>query len=313
VLFVLSQDGAILEESDTNPYGDIRYGTNNNDVTTYYGLHERNDTTGLIDMEARMYDPTNLQFSAPDPVSLYSPTAYLSDPSQMHMYAYAKSNPVRYNDPTGQCVGSMGSLVCDVLEPYIVNSSLIEPSKKEIFFAINNPINARIIGDIQHFKPSISSYSSDFAINATNQNGKSLFEGNQFGDGTEMNAFRHTLWQAMITRDLGEKTAKRAASAHEINPKADKTKRNFNSLGEADETVDLLNNEIGREIGKNNPNMSNSQLAVHVASYMKQQGLYVAKPSSGGYVVSQQKTTPQQFSKQISSLSKTGNNGKYKK
>lgn len=309
----LSEDGAILEDSDINPYGDIRYGTNNNDVTTYYGLHERNDTTGLIDMEARMYDPTNLQFSAPDPISLYNPTAYLSDPSQMHMYAYAKGNPVRYNDPTGQCVGVIGSLVCDVLEPYIVNSSLIEPSKKEVFFAINNPINARIIGDIQHFKPSISSYSSDFAINATNQNGKSLFEGDQFGDGTEMNAFRHTLWQATITRDLGERTAKRVASAHEVNPKANKTRRSFSSLGEADEVVDLLNNEIGREIGKNNPNMSNSQLAVHVASYMKQQGLYVAKPSNGGYVVSQQKTTPQQFSKQISSLSKTGNNGKYKK
>jgi hypothetical protein len=175
-------------------------------------------------------------------------------------------------------------------------------------------VNARIVGDIQRLKPSISSYSSDFAINATNQNGKSLFERNQFGDGTEMNAFRHTLWQAMITRNLGEMTAKRVASAHEINPRADKTKRSFNSLGEADEVVDLLNNEIGRDIGKNNPQMNNNQLAVHIASYMKQQGLYTAKPNvGGGYTVSQQKTTAQQFSKQISSLSKTGNTGKYKK
>jgi hypothetical protein len=227
------------------------------------------------------------------------------------MYAYAKGNPIRHNDPTGQCVGSIGSLVCDVLEPYITSSNLSHTAK-EGFFILNNPVISARLGHAK-IEGTLSKKSSDFAINATAPEGNNFFDQRQSERGTEQNAMRHVIWQAIATRNFGEQKAKNIASSHEVNPKADKTRRNFSSLVEADEVVDLLNNEIGREIGKSNPNMSNSQLAVHVASYMKQQGLYVAKPSNGGYVVSQQKTTPQQFSKQISSLSKTGNNGKYKK
>jgi RHS repeat-associated protein len=192
---VLGEDGAILEESDTNPYGDIRYGSNNNEVTTYYGLHERNDTTGLVDMEARMYDPTNLQFSAPDPMSLYNPTAFLSDPQQMHMYAYGRNNPVRYNDPDGKMINEGITLyylhknISSNINNYVNNIDTLDHNIREAAFAFQYPYAAARIGPAYDGseKRNISTIASNFAINMTSDS--SVYQGDQ-NEGSERNSFR---------------------------------------------------------------------------------------------------------------------------
>jgi RHS repeat-associated protein len=95
------EDGTLLEYQDTNPYGDIRSSLDNPTITTRYALHDRSDATGLVDMEARYYDPLSTQFTAQDPMATYTPEQFVLDPQQLHTYAYARNNPVKYNDPTG--------------------------------------------------------------------------------------------------------------------------------------------------------------------------------------------------------------------
>jgi hypothetical protein len=53
-------------------------------------------------MNARMYDETMPSFLSLDPTSQYNPQSILTDPQQLNLYAYARNNPIRYNDPSGE-------------------------------------------------------------------------------------------------------------------------------------------------------------------------------------------------------------------
>ncbi|WP_323379750.1 ricin-type beta-trefoil lectin domain protein [Streptomyces alkaliphilus] len=55
----------------------------------------RDDSTGYIQLGARLYDPAVGRFMSADPI------LDLSDPSQSNGYAYAHNNPVTHSDPTG--------------------------------------------------------------------------------------------------------------------------------------------------------------------------------------------------------------------
>ncbi|MFF4198307.1 polymorphic toxin-type HINT domain-containing protein [Nonomuraea sp. NPDC001831] len=54
-----------------------------------------NDSTGLTHLGAREYDPLLGRFASVDPVM------DLTDPQQIHGYAYAGNNPLTWSDPTG--------------------------------------------------------------------------------------------------------------------------------------------------------------------------------------------------------------------
>ncbi len=43
-------------------------------------------------------------FLSLDPASQYNPTSFIHDPQQLNLYAYARGNPVRYNDPSGEAL-----------------------------------------------------------------------------------------------------------------------------------------------------------------------------------------------------------------
>lgn len=106
-------------------------------------------------------------------------------------------------------------------------------------------------------------------------------------EGTEVNAFRHTLWQAIITSEYGDKISKEAGNAHEKNPIALQQIESISDgylvvstlfkIEEADEIIDLKNNIIGRQIGCDNKALSNTELAVKLLYEFKENGLYVAK------------------------------------
>jgi RHS repeat-associated protein len=65
-------------------------------------------TTGLTHLGAREYDPTTGRFVSIDPIM------DVSDPQQMHGYAYANNSPITKSDPTGLkvCDGNTGDWGC---------------------------------------------------------------------------------------------------------------------------------------------------------------------------------------------------------
>ncbi|MEK6747634.1 MAG: RHS repeat-associated core domain-containing protein [Pseudomonadota bacterium] len=95
--------GNKVEEQSFDDYGQPRGGTwqdgsvsSITSTTRGYTGHEMDSEFGLINMNARMYDPMLGRFTSPDPTvpSIYNPQA-------LNRYAYALNNPFRYVDPTG--------------------------------------------------------------------------------------------------------------------------------------------------------------------------------------------------------------------
>jgi hypothetical protein len=64
-------------------------------------------------------------------------------------------------------------------------------------------------------------------------------------------AFRHCYWSAMLARDIGADNAKTFTDAHE----------DWSDNPPDEKAMDLANNKVGIEIGKNNPSDSDQMLA----------------------------------------------------
>lgn len=152
---------------------------------------------------------------------------------------------------------------------------------KEAGFALKNPRAAWGIGPgVIHNSTNISTKATRFATK-----GK-ILHGTSDGEeelGSENGAFRHALWQAEIASRYGETAARRAGNAHEIEPGTDLNNRRFNHLANADQTTDLLNNQIGRAIGRNNPKKNSKDLALLLLDEFKNNGLYVSEADEDGF------------------------------
>jgi RHS repeat-associated protein len=65
----------------------------------FVGGYDDRETTDLVSLGAREYDPDLGRFISLDPIM------DLTDPQQIHGYSYANNNPVTLSDPTGLCPG----------------------------------------------------------------------------------------------------------------------------------------------------------------------------------------------------------------
>jgi hypothetical protein len=107
------------------------------------------------------------------------------------------------------------------------------------------------------------------------------------GEGTQVNALRHTTWQAVITARMGTAIAEEAGRAHEDNPDlvkgiSDPTAWRYPTLEAADTACDLLNNRIGRSIGDSHRSMNPKQLAIEALVQFHTGGLWVASRNADG-------------------------------
>lgn len=129
--------------------------------------------------------------------------------------------------------------------------------------------------------------------------------------GSENGAFRHALWQAKITSEFGSNIAKQVGDAHEVNPNIDMNETVFSSIDEADKSVDLHNNIIGRLIGDENKGAGMKDIAIAVLNEFKDNGLYVAKEVKGGFRLEKVKIDPNKHKQLLNIFNKLDNNGRF--
>lgn len=135
--------------------------------------------------------------------------------------------------------------------------------------------------------------------------------GIRIDEGTEVGAFRHALWQAMIISEYDYNTAKQIGDAHENNPYVNNNQNVFSSLSEADQTADLLNNIIGRNIGGINKSTDSRGLAIMVLNEFHEKGLYTAQQNEAGeWIVKRTKVSDDQFNSLMEVFLHLDNNGR---
>lgn len=153
-------------------------------------------------------------------------------------------------------------------------------TSRELGFALRHPIAAMAIGVFSSGSLNISTKAIRFS---TNDLGLGTHPSRE---GSEVNAFRHALWQAEITEEYGSQIATEAGNAHEINPFAINGKNGdtttFKNRADADESCDLRNNVIGRSIGTANDEAEMNKLALKVLEHFHTHGLWVVEELEDG-------------------------------
>lgn len=133
IVNVIKSDGSWMQELSYDPWGRLRnpvsqdvYMPNNEPVLFLgrgYTGHEHLPWSGLINMNARLYDPALGRFLSPDP--------YVQAPDftqNFNRYSYCLNNPLKYSDPSGEfistiitaIVGFGEAIVKGVIAPWFV-------------------------------------------------------------------------------------------------------------------------------------------------------------------------------------------------
>ena len=273
--FITNLDGEVVQHIEYVPFGEVFIEEHNNVWNTPYlfNAKEFDEETGMYYYGARYYDPRLSLWMSTDPKEGKYPN-YTS-------YAYSFNNSLVYVDPDG----------CEPKEPSTSHKT------REVLFGLQHPIIAYEIGSVVKGSTNISTNATRFATRQEVLYGSRPRSG-EIEMGSENGAFRHTLWQATITSRYGADIAKQIGDAHESNPFVDLSIRTFSDLSEADQTVDLLNNIIGRNIGKSNNVKGMKQLALKVLDEFRANGLYTAiKDKNGNYNVVKTKLSEEKYKK----------------
>jgi LysM repeat protein len=179
------------------------------------------------------------------------------------------------NNRPGKSVASRSVSNSQSGSPYRSNSSSNSTSTSEdrgssVSFALNHPIIALNVG-LPSCPTCISGVADKFSQNS------GITENNT--DGDYVNGLRHFIWQSKITKDYGYSIAKEIGLAHESYPYIN-ISATFESLSaeDADEYVDLKNNELARQFASRTNFSNNNDLATKIIDNFATQGFWVARP-----------------------------------
>lgn len=148
-----------------------------------------------------------------------------------NMFAYCGNNPITRKDPSGQ--GWIAAIFITVVA--VVVTAIIVKG------VADNKIDNSGANDAEKVlakKDYIAAYQVNQAKKITEEYINKTYGKENDCDGTQVNAYRHAMWNAVMTDKIGEKKAKKFADAHEQIPN--------NPVAYME--MDLHNNELGRKI-----------------------------------------------------------------
>ena len=264
---------------------------------------EVKDKGNSVNYKYRMHDPRTGRFFAVDPLMASYPW---NSP-----YAFSENKVIEAIELEG--LESFKVIAPGYSSPVPRLRAATASEIRGATFGVSSrhPIAAQAVGKIERGGTNISSVSGRIARHAAEK-------GNMSSDiGREQNALRHVLWSAAITCQYGPLIAKRFGNAHEGVALNGDILIDFNDpliQGDpdlADQIVDALNIQIGRELGKK---MGESATQIDIAResliIQKEYGLWeVNTEEDGSLSISRNKITEDQFYNALKSLNELDQNG----
>jgi hypothetical protein len=185
---------------------------------------------------------------------------------------------------------------------------------RELKFAIENPKIAVEIGNVEKGSNNISTVSERFAAQGSSEESASILDRANDGFGDEQGAFRHALWQGIITNRYGPAIAVEVGNAHENNPDiVNSGQRVFGSALDADQMVDLLNNIDGRNIGSTRQ-LSVKDISIKTIDFFRSEGLWTASQNNNGdWVVGREKISDEKYNSMLKAIQSKDNYGRWVK
>lgn len=197
-----------------------------------------------------------------------------------------------------------------------LSDGVISTRSKEITFGLKHPIIALQIGQVESGKgnTNVSTNSTRFAnaFGLNDDNGLDIK--GRSDEGSQVNALRHLIWQATITNKYGEDIALEIGNAHEEQDNAlqrigNPYRHHYDSLTDADQSIDLLNNEIARKLGASSNDMSMKEITKKMLDHAHENGLNTVKVHNGKYVIEVQKISDEEYEDALKTLESLDENG----
>jgi hypothetical protein len=163
----------------------------------------------------------------------------------MNMFSYCGNDPINNIDPSGH--GPLDTIKNALNKAkykinkakYKINETVVDVTRDIIDDSLNDEKMSSKIKLIEEF----GGYWYEKANNYT----KERYGDKWNEDNTEANAFKHAMWNAIMTLKMGAEKAKEYADAHEA--------PNINDYPEQCE-MDFHNNQLGRDIAELYPDKS---------------------------------------------------------
>ncbi|OAV66207.1 Cell wall-associated polypeptide CWBP200 [Bacteroidales bacterium Barb6XT] len=108
ILAIADSSGRVVESRTYDPWGRMTREALDSALCITdrgYTSHEHLEEIGLINMNARLYDPLIGRFFSPDPKMMDGETQALN------RYSYAMNNPFAYTDPSGEFIVSLSTVI----------------------------------------------------------------------------------------------------------------------------------------------------------------------------------------------------------
>jgi RHS repeat-associated protein len=224
-----------------------RYGFN--------GKENDNEIKGVgnqQDYGFRIYDPRLGKFLSVDPLAPSYP--YYSP------YSFAGNKPIVFVDIDGLEEGERAAKAGAALSKWTnekIESTLkkahLGPHEQKVVKA--NPFDA------------YRSRTADKIAYSVQQDA-----GFGFNEGESGDAFRHTFWNALMTKNSNSDFADKFGKAHEEDNPNDAVQKQ----------MDILNNRVGQDIADNNPNSTNKELALKVLDKIYKGEAYMVQKNDKG-------------------------------
>lgn len=268
---LVKPDGTFTEYTYDAYGGIVHNSTDNTNPFTYCGEYTDVET-GLVYLRNRYYDPELGRFLTQDPIK-----------DGLNWYAYCSGDPVNFVDPMGyvRAPGYVDGVWSDNPDAYefgedsLIYDSLvtlgkaweIRPENRMDIEELANRVREvgrqfaieKKLEIAENYAPE-SANSTDIVILAGDMDkayfaGKDMEEANRYAnelygkdsDGSQHNALKHTMWNALMTKRYGADYARLVANSHEFG-----AKENLKTNSEQQELInmDLWNNSIGRNLGE---------------------------------------------------------------